>query len=93
MPKVIATAEVEDVTKWESGFQTHGELFKSQTVISPITFSTDEASSRIVVCFEVGDVDAYLAAMESEATAEAMAFDGVKRETVSLVVLDKEYTF
>jgi hypothetical protein len=30
-------------------------------------------------------------AMASPATAEAMAFDGVKRETVKVFVLDKEF--
>ena len=31
MAKVIITAQVEDTTKWEEGFRTHGDLFKSQT--------------------------------------------------------------
>jgi hypothetical protein len=31
--------------------------------------------------------------MESPATKEAMAYDGVKRETVKIVVLDKEFTY
>ena len=31
MPKVVITAQVEDAVKWEEGFRTHGELFRSQT--------------------------------------------------------------
>ena len=31
MAKVIVTAEVEDAAKWEEGFRTHGDLFRSQT--------------------------------------------------------------
>ncbi len=93
MTKVIATAEVEDVAKWESGFKTHSELFVSQTVNSPISYSCDAESSQVVICFEVNDLDAYLKEMESPATAEAMASDGVKRETVNLIVLDKEFAF
>jgi hypothetical protein len=36
------------------------------------------------------DLSAYKKAIESPATAQAMAFDGVKRETVKMFVLDKE---
>jgi hypothetical protein len=39
---------------------------------------------------EPTDLGAYKKAMESPATGEAMAFDGVKRETVKMFVLDKE---
>ena len=39
---------------------------------------------------EPENLDAFKKAMESPATAEAMAFDGVKRETVKTFVLDKE---
>jgi len=39
MPKVIATAQVEDAAKFEQGFRTHGELFKSMTVNKPIYFN------------------------------------------------------
>jgi hypothetical protein len=39
---------------------------------------------------EPESLDAFTRAMESQATVEAMAFDGVKRETVKTFVLDKE---
>ena len=93
MIKVIVTAEVEDIAKWEEGFKTHGDVFRAQGVSSPIHYSTDEASNRVVICFEVADLDNYLAAMDSPETAEAMAYDGVKRETVALVSLDRECAF
>jgi hypothetical protein len=38
---------------------------------------------------EPRDMDAFKKAMESAATAKAMEFDGVKRETVKMFVLDK----
>jgi hypothetical protein len=34
----------------------------------------------------------YLKGLESQETADAMAYDGVKRETVKIFVLDKEMT-
>lgn len=39
---------------------------------------------------EPSDLGAYKKAVESPATAEAMAFDGVKCETVKMFLLDKE---
>ncbi len=36
MPKVVVTAQVEDPAKWEEGFGTHGDLFRSQTITRPI---------------------------------------------------------
>jgi hypothetical protein len=39
---------------------------------------------------EPADLGAYKRAMESPATAKAMDFDGVERETVKMFVLDKE---
>ena len=90
MPKVIATAQVEDAAKFEQGFRTHGELFKSMTVNKPIYFNVS-AQNEIVVCFEPDDVDKYLEILDSRATEEAMEFDGVKRDTVKILPLDKEF--
>jgi hypothetical protein len=39
---------------------------------------------------EPADLGGFKRAMDSPATAAAMAFDGVKRETVKMFVLDKE---
>ncbi len=90
MPKVIATAQVEDAAKFEQGFRTHGELFKSMTVNKPIYFNVS-AQNEIVVCFEPDNLDKYLEVMDSRATEEAMEFDGVKRDTVKIIALDKEF--
>lgn len=89
MTKVLVTAEVEDSTKWEEGFRTHVDLFRSYSIKKPIEFTTLE-NNTVGICFEPEDLDAYMTSMESPSTAEAMAFDGVKRETVKIYVLDKE---
>ena len=89
MSKVVVTAEVEDHVKWEKNFRTHGDLFRTQTVTKPVTFATIEGN-HVAVCLEPDDLDTCLKALDSPATAEAMAFDGVKRETVKVFVLDKE---
>ena len=48
------------------------------------------AGNEVAVCMEPENLQSFTQAMESQATAEAMAFDGIKRETVKTFVLDKE---
>ena len=90
MPKIAVTAQVENSAKWEKGFRTHGDLFRSQTVTRPIHFAVNQGN-EIAICFEPDDLDAFLRVMGSAATADAMDFDGVRRETVKMFVLDKEF--
>jgi len=90
MPKVVVVAQVEDSVKWEEGFQTHGDLFRSQTITKPISFGTIEGN-QVAVCFEPDDLAMFMKTMDSPATAEAMAFDGIRRETVKVFILDKEF--
>ena len=90
MPKVVVTAQIEDPVRWEEGFRTHGELFRRQTVNKPIEFSILEGN-QIACCFEPEDLDTYLEILDSSETAEAMAFDGIDRDTVQVYVLDQEF--
>ena len=90
MPKVVVTAQVEDPVRWEEGFRTHGDLFRSQTVTKPINFAMIEGN-EVAVCLEPDDLDTCMEILDSPATAQAMEFDGVKRETVKVFVLDKEF--
>ena len=87
MPVVVVTADVENGTTWEERFRTHVDLFRSYTVSKPVRFAIE--GNHVAVCFEPDDLDAYMKGMESDKTAEAMAHDGVKRETVKIHVLDK----
>ena len=93
MPKVIATAEVEDIEKWEEGFATHGDLFKAQTVASPVSYLTDPESNQIIICFEPENLETFFEILEKPEAAEAMAHDGVIRETVKFFVLNNSATF
>jgi len=89
MPKVIITADVEDATKWEAEFRTHGELFKRQTVnVCHYSLGKD---NQIATCFEMDDLDTYMKLLDSPETAEAMKSDGIDRDTVRIFVLDKEF--
>ena len=87
MPKVIVTAQVQDPVKWESGFRTHGDLFRSYTH-APVHFTI--VGNEVVICMEPENLDTFNKVMQSQATADAMNHDGVKRETVRVFVLDKE---
>ncbi len=91
MAKVIITAQVEDAAKWEEGFRTHGDLLRSMT--STITYFTISKDNELTLYAEPNDVDKFLEVMDSPATEEAMAYDGVKRDTVKVLVLDKEFRY
>lgn len=90
MPKVIVTAEVEDVTRWEQSFRTHGDLFRSQTVTTPVSIAVQE-DNTVACCFEPTNLDTFMEVLESPETAKAMGADGVKRDTVKLYVMDREF--
>ncbi len=60
---------------------------------STVTYFTILKDNEVSLYAEPNDVDKFLEVMESPATKEAMAYDGVKRETVKVVVLDKEFTY
>ena len=90
MVRVVVTCQVEDSVKWESAFRTHGELFRSQTVTAPIGIAINDGNN-VAVCFEPQDLGTFLEVMEAPESAEAMAADGVKVETLKVFVMDKEF--
>ena len=92
MTKIVLTAQVDNLEEWEEGFRTHGNLFKSQGLASPILIGTT-GDNEVALYEEVAYFDSFTKALESPETAEAMAHDGVRRETVKIFVLDKELSF
>ena len=91
MAKIIITAKVEDAAKWEEGFRTHGDLLRSMT--STVSYFTISADNELTIYADVDDVDKYFEVLDSPATEEAMASDGVLRDTVKVSVLDKEFSY
>ena len=89
MPRVVVTAQVEDPAKWEEGFRTHGDHFRSMTVSAPIGIAIN--GNEVALCFDPADVAAFMRSIDTPANVEAMAHDGVKRETVKIYVMDKEF--
>ncbi len=88
MPKVIITAQVEDSKTWEAGFRSHADLFRTMSITSQ-EFTTTE-NNEVAICSDTSDLHKYMEVLNSQATADAMASDGVKKETVKVFVLDKE---
>jgi hypothetical protein len=87
MPNVVLTAQIQDASKWEAAFRTHVDVLRTYTLQAPVQFAiTDD---EIALYLQLNDLDAFKRAVESRATADAMAYDGVKRETVRMFVLDK----
>jgi len=91
MPRVLITAEVEDAAAWEAGFRTHGELLGSMS--QSVTHFSVSDDGEVALYSEPEDLDRYMQVLESPDTADAMANDGVKRETVKVYVLDKEFSY
>jgi hypothetical protein len=88
MAKVLVIAQVQDPVKWEAAFRTHGDLFRSMKVRDAMHYAIQ--GNEISVFSDTENLDAFLQVMNSQATADAMKIDGVNRETVKIVVLDKE---
>ena len=88
MAKVLVVAQCKDPKKWEQTFVTHGPLFKSMGATGPVHYGLE--GNWAAVMMDVKDLDHYNKAMSSPATAEAMATDGLLRESVKMFVLDKK---
>jgi hypothetical protein len=89
MPKVLVVAKCKNLVKWEQGFRTHAELFRSMGVTKPISYGTS-GGNFIAVCSETNDVAVFMKVLEASERAAAMADDGILRDTVKVFVLDKE---
>lgn len=91
MPKVLVVAQVEDGAKWEAGFRTHGDLFKTYGLKGPVEYGV--SGNTAAVCVEPENVQLFMQRLQDQATEDAMKADGVKRETVNVFVLDKQLKF
>ena len=84
MPTLMVFHEVDDVEHWLSSP-------KREEVFGPLgitvrTFIDPEKSNRVGLTVQVPDMETFQRIMESEAAAEAMKFDGVRPETILILV-------
>ena len=84
MPTVMAYHDVKDKDHWLASPKRE-EFFGPLGVTNIRTFVDPENPTRVGLVMDVPDMDAVMRAMETEAAADAMAYDGVLPET--LVIL------
>jgi hypothetical protein len=85
MPTVFGYHDVKDKDHWLASPKRE-EFFGPLGVTNIRTFVDPENPTRVGVLFDVPDMDALKAAMETEGAAEAMAHDGVLPETLVILV-------
>ena len=85
MPTVIGYHDVKDKDHWLASPKRE-EFFGPLGVTDIRTFVDPQNPTRVGLLMDVPDMDAVMAAMETEAAAEAMAHDGVVPETLVILV-------
>ena len=66
------------------------ELFGALGVTNIRTFVDPQNPARVALIMDVPDMGAMMAAMQTKAAADAMAFDGVMPETLVILVESKK---
>jgi len=80
MATLLVFHEVDDVDHWLASPKRE-ELF-GPLGITAHTFRDPEGSNRVGLLVEVSDISVWQEALQTEAAAEAMKFDGVRPETI-----------
>ena len=84
MPTVIGHHDVKDKDHWLASPKRE-EVFGPLGVTNIRTFVNPQNPTQVAVLMDVPDMDAVMALMQSEAGAEAEAYDGVLAETLPAV--------
>ena len=91
MTKIVITAEVKDVEKWEEGYRAHAPMLReTMGVTKPVHFTTNIETNEVCINAEPDNLEHYLEMAQSPMIAEAMAKNGVLAETVKFYILDKQ---
>ena len=85
MPTVIAHHDVKDKDHWLASPKRE-EVFGPLGVTNIRTFVDPQNPTRVAVLMDVADMDALVAGMQTEAAAEAMAYEGVVPDTLVILV-------
>jgi hypothetical protein len=84
MATLLIFHEVDDVDHWLSSPRRQ-ELF-GPLGMTVRTFVDPEKTNRVGLIVEVPDMDTFQRMMKSEAAADAMKFDGVRPDTILVLV-------
>ncbi len=86
MPTVIGHHDIsKDKDHWLNSPKRE-ELFGPLGVTNIRTFVSPDNPTKVAVLMDVPDMDAFASAMQSEAAAEVMEYDGVLPETLVILV-------
>ena len=85
MPTVFGYHDVKDTEHWLASPKRE-EFFGPLGVTNIRTFVDPENPTRVGLVMDIPDMDAVMAAMETEAAGAAMAYDGVVAETLVMLV-------
>ena len=85
MPTVIAHHDVKDTQHWLASPRRE-EFFGPLGVTNIRTFVDAKNPTRVAVLMDVSDMNAVMAALETQAAADAMDHDGVLPESITLLI-------
>ncbi|MBA2349539.1 MAG: hypothetical protein H0V81_14730 [Solirubrobacterales bacterium] len=85
MPTIIAHHDVDDTEHWLASPK-RDEVFGPLGITNIRTFTNPANPTQVALLADVPDLDALTALLESEGGAAAMKDDGVRPETVVLLV-------
>lgn len=85
MTHVIVHHTVDDVEHWLASPKRE-EVFGALGVTNIRTFVDPDGSDRVGLTMDIPDMDAVAAMLQSEVGAEAMAHDGVRPDSVVILV-------
>jgi hypothetical protein len=85
MPTVMAYHDVKDKDHWLASPKRE-EFFGPLGVTNIRTFVDPENPTRVGLVMDVADMEAVMAAMETQPARDAMAHDGVLPETLVILV-------
>ena len=85
MPTLIGYHEIKDAQHWLSSPKRE-EIFGPLGITNIRTFVDPQNPTRAAVLMDVPDVDAFQAAMQTQAAADAMSHDGVLPETLVILL-------
>jgi hypothetical protein len=85
MPTVMAYHDVKDKDHWLASPKRE-EFFGPLGVTNIRTFVDPENPTRVGLVMDVADMEAVMAAMETQPATDAMAHDGVLPETLVILV-------
>ena len=85
MPSIVVHHDVDDTEHWLAS-PVREQVFGPLGITNVRTFTNPQNPTQVALTMDVPDVDALLAALQSPDAADAMKSDGVRADTLVLLV-------